>query len=88
MTVTHILNFDQLIEQTMSFNSLVGKMRRDESQKQHTNYWEKLQSRTSAILNKVSQNLSFLHYIYYQFIVRFPIGLLDFPLITLPFQGC
>ena len=26
-------------------------------------------------------------YIYYRFIVRFPIGL-DFPLITLPFQGC
>ena len=26
-------------------------------------------------------------YIYYRFIVRFPIGL-DFPFITLPFQGC
>ena len=28
----------------------------------------------------------FIHY-YHRFIVRFPIGL-DFPLITLPFQGC
>ena len=31
-------------------------------------------------------NYGYMRHIYYRFIVRFPIGL-DFPFITLPFQG-